>query len=123
MSSTSAVDVSIQAVSPELIWLASTRCGALLSADCANACPANADRGAAHEARAAGKFFPLMPIIQANGKPYDFSLANTNSPSECALRPELAHLFIDMIVAAVALNGPYGPCSRRSRLRTRRLVP
>ena len=47
MSSTSAVEVSIQAVSPVLIWLASTRYGAVgaaLPVDCANACPANAVR-------------------------------------------------------------------------------
>jgi hypothetical protein len=49
MSSTRAVEVSIQAVSPVLIWLASTRCGAFAAsvAVCANACPANAVSDAA----------------------------------------------------------------------------
>ena len=68
MSSTNAVEVSIQAVSPVLIWPASTRYGAVGAAESA-ADWANAREASDHRPAISAKVFPLMRAILANGKP------------------------------------------------------
>jgi hypothetical protein len=83
MSNTRAVEVSIHAVSPLLIWSASTRYGAVAmpvsSADWANAREANAPSIAV-----SAKFLPLMRAILANGKPWDIARTVTISHGKCA---------------------------------------